>query len=119
MEKLQGLADSSGQRLWRVKKDLRSLSRCAGRWMPFGAIRLLLEVRAREKLAREVLGIVDQSLHDQVLFPVRFPQCVEILGRDRISAVGRAVLAQTPGFILVVTTLRDPPGPGGPNPPPA
>src|SRR2546427_4948352 len=66
----------------------------AGRRTPLGAIRLFLEVRARDERLLEVLGIVDDGGHREPLIGVRLGVAIVVFGQDRALTVGHAILPE-------------------------
>src|SRR5947207_4991476 len=67
----------------------------AGSRTPFGAIRLLLEVRAGDERLLEVLGIVDDRGDGEPQVAVRLVVAVVIFGQPGALTVGHSVLSQT------------------------
>src|SRR5437867_6470165 len=67
--------------------------RLAGTWAELRPVRLFPEVRAGDELVSQVLRIVDDCRNGEPFGPVvRMP--IQVLGQDRILAVGYAILAQ-------------------------
>src|SRR5216684_3352557 len=75
--------------------ELSSTSaRGAGSRSPLGAVRLLLEVRARDERLLEVFGIVDDGGDGEPLIAVRLGMAIVVFGQRGALAVRHAVLSE-------------------------
>src|SRR5436190_7628091 len=70
----------------------------AGSRTPLGAIRLFLEMRARDERLQEVLGIVDDGRYGEPLIAVRLGVAIVVFGQRGALTVGHAVLSQISGL---------------------
>src|ERR1041384_2250279 len=66
----------------------------AGRGAPLGAVRFLLEVRARPEALIQVLGVGHHRRDQEPFVAVRRGEAIEVLGHRRVLAVRHAVLPQ-------------------------
>src|SRR5262249_45270909 len=74
-----------------------SPTRRAWRWIPFGAVRLLLEIRTRHVLHLQILRVVDERSYHQPLIAISFFVNVPILRQHGVGTVRHAVLSQISG----------------------
>src|SRR5207247_3511859 len=68
--------------------------RGARRRIPFGAVRLLLELRADDERLPQILRILDHGRHQQQSTAARKRGQLEVLGELRVLTIGHTVSAQ-------------------------